>query len=343
MPYSVLIVDDDEFFRMSFSIILNQKPGVWNCIQAGTVKEAAELLSSTAVNIDVAVVDINLPDGTATDVIKLGHNIPFIICTQDDNEPTFEKIFAESIISEWVLNYIVKPIQPNVIWTLHSALKVGYARKKRNQQVAAATGSIEEERKLIAQNLHDAMGSALTQLNWTFSNIKAKAKELENPERTSIEGLCEQGKNLIVQTHKEVSNIIALLRPEIITVAGLRTALIMLVEQWRDTAPSVQFDLQLSGLIDEIDDSKSTVIYRLIQEAVTNSMRHTETKSINIKTSQSRKLGRIEVHTVGKLLKQNNEFEIKGLKERASSLGGHLQFNFDEKINESILIIQVPL
>src|SRR5262245_16114939 len=90
---AVLVVDDDPVFRQAARIVLAQTPGEWQTYEAASVQEAVALLN--AGNIEYAIVDIHLPDGTALDIIRSAGAVPCLLCTVDDEEFTFRQIFSD--------------------------------------------------------------------------------------------------------------------------------------------------------------------------------------------------------------------------------------------------------
>ena len=67
-PIRVLLVEDHAAFRQAMAIVLSREPDLTVVGEAGTLREARALLDNGPV--DVAVVDINLPDGTGIDLIR---------------------------------------------------------------------------------------------------------------------------------------------------------------------------------------------------------------------------------------------------------------------------------
>ncbi len=341
----LLIVDDDPVFRESLKIVLAQKPQEWFYHEASSVHEAVAILSQYT--IELAIVDINLPDGTAADVVREAVSTACLLCTQDDTEPTFKRLFADPSLSEKLVGYLTKPLQPGAIWSIRAALEIGRERQMRNRTVGDATAALEEERRQIAQNLHDAMGASLAQLTWVFSNINQVLHDATAgtnlPLVQKISAICAQGKAIVADAHKDVTQAISLLRPEAVSVAGLRAAIEYMVEQWERSAPTVKFTCEIGPDVERVDMRRAGIVYRLLQEGITNAMRHTAAVSVQVRVACNKKMLCLTVISQGKPLKEKSNYELVVLRERTSSLGGQLKFTHNAKHEEHTLVIDIPI
>lgn len=66
----VMLVDDHTSFRLPLAIVLGREPDVEVVAQAGSLAEAREILGSGDTEVDVVLVDLNLPDGSGIDLIS---------------------------------------------------------------------------------------------------------------------------------------------------------------------------------------------------------------------------------------------------------------------------------
>lgn len=333
-------------FRQSLCIVLNQAPNEWHCYEAENVREAKALMAEHV--IAMAIVDINLPDGTAADVVRCAGSLPCLLCTQDDKEPTFQSMFADVSISQNLVGYLIKPLQQSAIWSIRAGLEIGRERQMRNRLIAEATAQLEDERRLIAQNLHDAMGAAITQLTWIFSGIdravSASSVDMSlSKEKHSIAAACLDGKKVLAQAHADVSQAIMQLRPEAISVGGLKIAVEDMIVQWRKAAPQVDFELVHASFLDQVDARRAGAIYRLIQEGITNVMRHTDPVEILIEMIDRDTSLILKILSKGKILVEKDTYKLTVLRERTSSLGGVLQFTCDAERGETCLAVSIPV
>ncbi|WP_034297341.1 response regulator [Herbaspirillum sp. RV1423] len=342
----ILIVDDDPVFRQSLCIVLGQAPNEWHCYEAENVRQATTLMTEHV--IALAIVDINLPDGTAADVVRNPDAPPCLLCTQDDKEPTFQSMFADPSIAQNLVGYLIKPMQQSAIWSIRAGLEIGRERQMRSRLIAEATAQLEEERRLIAQNLHDAVGAAITQLTWIFAGIGKAASTLSVDTSLSqhmqhIETSCMDGKKILAQAHADVSQAITQLRPEAISVGGLTIAIEDMVGQWRKAAPQVSFALAHGSCLDKVDARRAGTLYRLVQEGITNVMRHTDPAEVLIEMIDRGPSLILKILSRGKILVEKDTYKLTILRERTSSLGGVLQFFCDAEREETCLVVSIPV
>jgi signal transduction histidine kinase len=307
----------------------------------------AEAVSKFAEHpIEMAIIDVNLRDGTAADVIRAGSSIPCILCTQDDQLETFDKMFGDHSITQNIVGYLTKPLHDGVIWNIRAGLRLGATWREQNRLVAEATAQVEEERRIIAQNLHDEIGAHLTQLSWVFGNLDGAIKKTvgQTPESTELlQGISEKGKHLVKSAFGEMSKIVDRLRPEAVNVAGLKVGIEYLIWEWQEAAPGVKFEIELGDDLDKVDTRRASTIYRIVQEGITNAMRHAEPTRIHVKLVCGESELEIAVQSTGSLLHERGNYRLTSLRERTSSLGGVLRFNIDPNLGKSFLRVLVPL
>ncbi len=339
----ILIVEDDPIFRESLLILFEQYPSEWECSIADSIKNAEAKLADHS--FDMAILDIHLPDGDASDLIRVAGTLPCILFTHDSEEPTFKKMIDDPTVSQNIVGYLIKPLPQGVILSIRASWRIAKERQMRNQLVAEATAGFEEERRMVAQELHDSMGASLTQLTWIFSGISSEINHPSvDPELVDrVQSLCEQGRQIVSTAHVEASELATKLRPEAVNVAGLGVAIEYLVDQWRAAAPAVIFNYACTSQLDRIDLRRAGVIYRLLQEGMTNAMRHTEPTTINVSiTSKDTRLI-LKIQSNGPVLVAKDTYKLTVLRERTTSLGGDLQFMCDMEKGESNLTISIPL
>ena len=199
---------------------------------------------------------------------------------------------------------------------------------------------IEQERGAIARELHDELGQQVTAIKTVGLVIARKA--------AGHDALIEESARLVMtcadQIYDGVHRLISQLRPLALDRFGLRDALQDLLGDWRMRHPDAGLTLTLTGALDGLDDELSTAVYRIVQEAVNNALRHAQASRIEVNVNTSTESLQLEVidnggghvdqfHTPG-------HFGVLGMRERAQALGG--SFNL-EQVDPSGVRVRVAL
>ncbi len=133
----------------------------------------------------------------------------------------------------------------------------------------------EEERRQLSRELHDELGQLLTSIDLGAEHIANHAAEKEI--RDIAGNIVRDTKTLF-----EISRQALLrLRPVSLDTLGLTAALRELTENWQ-TVSGLHCQLQLEGELDQLDESYVITIYRLVQEGLTNAVRHGRASSVDI-------------------------------------------------------------
>jgi len=125
----------------------------------------------------------------------------------------------------------------------------------------------EEERRVMARELHDELGQLLSSINARAEFIARHAGD-ERTQQVAAEIVRDTGASFAASRA-----MLLRLRPVTLDLLGLTAALDELVGQWKQQT-GTRCSLQIDGNIDRLDEFQSIAIYRLIQEALTNAHRH---------------------------------------------------------------------
>jgi two-component system, NarL family, sensor histidine kinase UhpB len=143
----------------------------------------------------------------------------------------------------------------------------------------------------------------------------------------------EQAARLVMSTADQIYDVIhhmiPRLRPLALDHFGLTDALDDLISDWRSQNPKIQFEWH-NRLGDRVLAEKlATAAYRIVQEAVTNAMRHSNGERIRIELSAADNVLTIEITDDGVGLPRDwlkkGHFGVIGMQERAQALGGSVE------------------
>lgn len=214
----------------------------------------------------------------------------------------------------------------------------------RVQYVNGVITAQEDERKRIARELHDSTSQSLTSL---LIGLKALGDMCDVPD---TRGHVEEMRSIAKHTLDDVHSLALQLRPSMLDDLGLPEALRRHVEDCKRRY-SLDIDLAIVGLEGHrLPPQIETALYRIIQEALTNVVRHAEaeTASVFIERSESKVLAIIEDDGKGfdastfDARSQAGHLGLYGIRERAELLSGKLEIESQVGQGTS-LYIEIPL
>ncbi|MGO4798006.1 PAS domain S-box protein [Pseudomonas sp. W22_MBD1_FP4] len=206
-----------------------------------------------------------------------------------------------------------------------SALRVAEQRlaslnSQLRQLMSSRESDREEERKLIAQEIHDELGQHLTAIRMGTSLLRFQYGE-------QLPLLSEQVTrllSLIDQTVQVVRNISTNLRPSILNM-GIAASLEWLTDTFKQQW-AIACDLHIRPEKVELDDASATAAFRIAQESLTNIARHAEATRVSVTFEQTTSGWMLEVTDNGKGFDQRVQptktLGLLGMRERGLSLGG---------------------
>ena len=200
----------------------------------------------------------------------------------------------------------------------------------------------EKERKRIAEDLHDNLGSVLATLKLHFENLKMNREKKKIDQET----LFDKTENLIDEAYLKVRRIAHAKNAGVIANQGLLVAIQMMAEKI-SSADKIKIEVVDYGLDKRLDNSLEITIFRIIQELLTNIMKHAEAKNATINISLYDKNLNIIIEDNGKgfdIKKVNlkSGMGINSIKTRIEHLKG--TFEVDSTIGKgSSIIIDLPV
>jgi two-component system sensor histidine kinase UhpB len=191
------------------------------------------------------------------------------------------------------------------------------ANSRLNGQIIAVQ---DEERADIARDLHDDMGPSLFAMRMDVEGIVAEAEASGNA------GIVARAMKLgeaMTNIQNQVRSILKQLRPEWLAETGLSAAVENLAAFWRQRQGT---QVHLAICADDFGEAANAVLYRLIQESMTNAVRHGAAQAIWIEVTADRDSLRVVVEDNGQGLTGNNApgLGLRGMRERLASISGRL-------------------
>ena len=179
----------------------------------------------------------------------------------------------------------------------------------------------ENERRLVARDLHDELGQYLTAVKLAAIALRTNSAGRPAREADAIESIVRNTDHVTAV----VSALIRRLRPVALDALGLAAALEHCVAEWRARLPALRLELECVGDLDGFDEELNLTVYRLVQESLTNVMKHAEATEVTVRVSRDGGLVRVLVLNDGPAVAAaslSGGFGLSGMRERAATLDG---------------------
>jgi signal transduction histidine kinase len=220
-----------------------------------------------------------------------------------------------------------------------AAIAVDLSLRVSRDAVRRVVEAQELERARLARELHDETGQALTSI---LLGLKSLEDQVDSDEGRSA---ATELRDLVVSTLQDVRRLAVELRPAALDDFGLVPAL----ERLRDTVSeqsAISVDVR-STLDDErLPKEIETMLYRTVQEALTNVVRHAEATRVTVRLSKGDNTVVVVVHDDGKGFDaetaRDGGLGLIGMRERVALLGGRFTVETSEG-SGTLLKAEVPI
>jgi two-component system sensor histidine kinase UhpB len=147
--------------------------------------------------------------------------------------------------------------------------------KQENQRLTLHSLEIAEaQRQTLAQELHDELGQSLTAIK--VMAVTGKKNPATAPES------CQRIIDVCDHLFKVVRSMMKNLHPLILTELGFSASLHDLISHWQQRTPLLKIHLDCTHQVDEIPAKIAIQLFRMIQEAITNTVRHAHAQHLDI-------------------------------------------------------------
>ena len=200
---------------------------------------------------------------------------------------------------------------------------------------------VEEERRLIAHELHDEFGQSVTAIRSLALAIKNHAGAQEPATGETAQLISDEAARLYDAMH----GLIPRLSPLSLDTLGLAETLQCLVRDWQRRYPSIALAFR-HDLSADLGPSVALAIYRVVQEGLINALRHAQASNVEIRLESDTQRIRVTVSDDGVGLLEEcyrpGHFGLRGLAARVAHLGGVLKIGNREP-HGACLTAEIPL
>jgi signal transduction histidine kinase len=348
---SILIVDDDSASVVAMLEVL-KKLGA-RLVTANSGEEALRKVLDD--DFAAILMDVRMPgiDGfTTANMIrerKRSRYTPIIFLTAatEDLSTMFKGYRAGAV------DFITKPVIPEVLRSklsvfvglhdMNSMLNAELAERALTERrlraseenlraLASHLQSVREEERIhIAREIHDELGQALTGLKFDLNSF-GKSFEADDAGTRQEK---QQGLSLAIdRIINSVRRIASGLRPEVLDEIGLAAAFEWQAREFQRRT-GIRCMVNIAPRFADPDKERSTALFRIFQELLTNVARHANATRVNVALSEGETALALSVEDNGRGIR-DNEIEsprslgFLGLRERVLAFGGTIDVKGDE-------------
>ena len=195
----------------------------------------------------------------------------------------------------------------------------------------------EDERRLLARELHDEMGQTCTAIRTEASVLSMFSLNSEEVKKSALR-ISDSAKQLSLITR----HMLQQLRPMVLDSMGIGEAVLALCQQWQQTS-GIVCQVQITELPDNLSDYLCVTVYRLVQESLTNAARHSSASSVSveIRMASAESLA-LSVADNGQGMNHFDSpqrgFGLLGMQERVASLKGTFKLQSQPQCGVQIAI-----
>jgi signal transduction histidine kinase len=356
VPASVLIVDDSPAKLKAIGAIVSRM-GL-DVTTASSGREALRVLLKQ--DFAVILLDVKMPvmDGFETATLIHGRprsaHTPIIFITAEASSDS-ERFLAYTM---GAVDYIFSPIVPEVLsakvrvfvdlFYLQRKLLLQADELRQSKQLLRQLATHqelikEEERKRIAREIHDELGQNLLALRIDASMLHARTANAHPKLNEKV----KYALGHIDATIKSVRGIINDLRPPVLDL-GLQAAIEWQIEEFRRRS-----GITCEMIVDDehfdrgLEDKSATALFRILQESLTNVIRHAHASYVRIELSRDGNILYMRIADDGiglqeDIARSKKTFGLQGIKERIRMLGGDIKIE-TRPGNGTALTVSIPL
>jgi len=237
--------------------------------------------------------------------------------------------------------------EPCYLWVANDMTKRKHAEEALRALSARIRSTREEEGTRIAREIHDELGGVLTGLKWDLEKIdNTLDSSVDCSHISEIRERISTMTGLIETTISTVRRIASELRPGVLDDLGLVAAIEWQIEQFQSRSGLTCHWTNNTSEID-LTRERATAVFRILQEILTNVLRHARAANLYVKLRRSKHYFELEVKDDGQgitesQLMNTQSLGLLGMKERALLVGGEVRITGKEGGGTTV-VVRVPL
>ncbi len=181
----------------------------------------------------------------------------------------------------------------------------------------------EEERRHLAQELHDELGQCMTAIQADAENIHELSKNSSPRIASSANAIV----TVSTRMYDVVHSMMQRLRPSVLDNFGLVAAVEEELDAWKARYPGVDCRFEKHGDLQDLGEQINISLYRIVQESLTNIAKHAAASRVVLVLSRGDDMIRLNIEDDGRGMdvdKPSRGLGLMGMRERIEALRGHM-------------------
>lgn len=217
-----------------------------------------------------------------------------------------------------------------------------FKSREENRRLTLLSLNIQEqERRHLAQELHDELGQSLSAIKAIAVTIDQQAGNKNDQISNSAKAIGNYSEDM----YAVARNMMQRLRPSVLDELGLLVALQEMIDEWNQRHGDVFCHFDYEGDITTLGENIDISLYRIIQESLTNIVKHARAESVNIQLSEGDGKLKLRIEDDGAGFSQvttTRGLGLLGVEERVDALNGSFDLTSVEGKGTDISIV-IPL
>lgn len=309
------VLEKRMFVQLALALLALLASIVIAMLLSNTLKRPLATIIAAVNGIRAGAYDVDVPVTSGGEIGSLQASINEMAVSLAESKHSLEKKVQERTIE--------------LEQSRNEAVKANYEKRKLIQKVNTA---VEDERKSISIEIHDQLNATLIAAKLNSERIIHLASQGPSEAASSEIGTRAQTiMNLTLELYENARIIVRRLRPEVLDMLGLKGAIEEMITTYNTSHPSCHFQFQEKGDCSKLESGLSITIFRLIQEGLSNVVKHANATQafVTLKTDYVEQRVRLTILDNGDGCNVSQESEgigLVGMKERIHPYNGQFQF-----------------
>ena len=325
---TILLIDDSPSALETLLATLDGQG--YQLVTAQNGPEALQLAGR--IRPDVILLDVMMPGMDGFEVCRRIRStpelaeVPIVLLTAlDDHDSLLKGLEAGAD------DFFSKPIdrkellvRVRTITRLNRYRTLAEQRERLSEMAERVVTAQEEERLRISRELHDDLGQALTTHLLAIRNLQSDLSIPVVKLFESLENLHQQSYEIFVKIRRLAHD----LRPPVLDTLGLKLSLETYCREFTNRT-QLPITLEIDASLPELIDAYNVILYRVLQEALTNIAKHAQASRVWVELNVEEDTVNLIVQDNGRGLQpgENKGIGITGMQERLSLVGGRLHLH----------------